>query len=1028
MSQYVRADCTKTPGIPSQASLAPSRQRVKLTNPASMKPTIVSARRTLTLLALLVPILLADKMDDRVKKLMNTIPEETIEALPYGVMFKKIAVLDMSSSEWPHIIKIPQIPPLPPLPPYSACDRIPRISRLAEHYFENITIHQDYYERLEHRRRTLCAAYKDLAFEYNGLMLQVYNDGRRQYQAMKDLVLPNKQSNLELALQNRTRRDLSFLGELTGNFFGLATVSDAKKLRKAVNMIHDDISVIGDQFNMFKEDMISMSTLHTARISHIAGNLNRTMLYLNELTRTSHHMATQIQLDQFWNQLVHELLTRTFTEVSILQDAVLNYRQVIQDRTTAIGWLNDHLLTPGLISPEELRNTLKELEIHLMEHYPTFRFGFQSEQYFYRVPSTSYTADEDFLYIQVKIPLTVMAAHYHVYEVYTVPLPVTGENTQYTQISNLPQYAAFSIQGDAYSLIPQTYLNTCVGVGVQRCPSRQLEISTSVDSCVLGLFLREAEIIQKYCKVDLILTPRIHEMALDIGRGKFFISNVDPDQNWVIACPDSRPRSVPPCRSCIVTLQCKCTLKTSSAFISASLGGCMNMATTSGVDKAYVPNLMWIQRLANFTKEKLPLYNTTTVLKKDPIPGLPALPIPSYLDVQDFVEEDQEIKTSLDQVLKKVKSSKPMYVNKLQQLTSETEFRLFKQFHAIPLAFAGMIWNIILTVFIAYLVRRHRALRALVLSTVVTDDSDATTSESSPMRLSFGYNILLLYLTVVMTVLLLGWIGYLLWKKYQHLQEHRQCYPADSMEVTSARVILKLTMGSKLAMVHMDHLCIPQHQLKLNRPDTQGDLPVVRWISHRFTSKLLIEWKEICLQHKGTSLKIPLPTVVRIRRNLKYLVHSIIRAEHYTLSVIVKTGLDQQEFTPFLLAGKQSRPSRGGTPPVKARRMSQEFIPRRTFIKTQLPYIQHKRGPVPKPPRTMPQPRPRHRSQIPPIDEYIPMTWRSRPMPELPKQMDMNSLTDTLKDVRTTLQTSHIYDVPKGEPQTDCESQLYDID
>jgi hypothetical protein len=108
--------------------------------------------------------------------------------------------------------------------------------------------------------------------------------------------------------------------------------------------------------------------------------------------------------------------------------------------------------------------------------------------------------------------------------------------------------------------------------------------------------------------------------------------------------------------------------------------------------------------------------------------------------------------------------------------------------------------------------------------------------------------------------------------------------------------------------------------------------------------------------------------------------------------------------------------------------MSQEFIPRRTFIKTQLPYIQHKRGPIPKPPRTMPQPRPRHRSQIPPTDEYIPMTWRSRPMPELPKPTDMNSLTDTLKDVRTTLETSHIYDVPKGEPQTDCESQLYDID
>ena len=62
------------------------------------------------------------------------------------------------------------------------------------------------------------------------------------------------------------------------------------------------------------------------------------------------------------------------------------------------------------------------IEPQLYASYAPFRFAFENLNYFYAVPSTNYVSDGDFLYIEIKIPLTVMASNYHVYKVYSVLL------------------------------------------------------------------------------------------------------------------------------------------------------------------------------------------------------------------------------------------------------------------------------------------------------------------------------------------------------------------------------------------------------------------------------------------------------------------------------------------------------------------------------------------------------------------------------------------------------------------------------
>jgi hypothetical protein len=63
---------------------------------------------------------------------------------------------------------------------------------------------------------------------------------------------------------------------------------------------------------------------------------------------------------------------------------------------------------------------------------------------------------------------------------------------------------------------------------------------------------------------------------------------------------------------CIITLQCRCTLKTKYAFISASLRGCENEVITSGIDT-----------------------------HQDPLEMLPEIQIPEYIDIQEYVDDEQ---------------------------------------------------------------------------------------------------------------------------------------------------------------------------------------------------------------------------------------------------------------------------------------------------------------------------------------------------------------------------------------------------
>jgi hypothetical protein len=353
--------------------------------------------------------------------------------------------------------------------------------------------------------------------------------------------------------------------------------------------------------------------------------------------------------------------------------------------------------------------------------------------------------------------------------------------------------------------------------------------------------------------------------------------------------------------------------------------------------------MMWIQYLSVFDNITIPSFNDS---HQDPLNMLPEIQIPQYVDVQEFVDDEQTARTSLKRVIQKAKDNQPLYLNKLHQISTETRYWLLKNHHAIPLSLAGLVWLALLSVALYCVARKHFILSAFVNHSMIPGAKSC--SIGSDTDHTWGtMDYCLLYLIGAVTLL---WIlkilvcAYKFWKHRKQSQDH---YPPSEKFVVFTKVYLKLTSGAKQVVLHMDRLYMPQHKLVFVRPDNR--LPAVRPISSFKGLKLVITWKDITIQQRDTGMKIPMLNCLQVPANARDLTLVILRQETYTLSLIVTTGPEQREFEPMLLTGQKYRPpdpTKPGPPPVPKKR------------KRSSPHILWGMATRPKQPRQVDQPQP----------------------------------------------------------------------
>ena len=856
-----------------------------------------------------------DAEESRVIAVRSKVHQDTVPSLPYGTFFKKVDVLDLSSSFWSHVFRIPQIkrPPMRQLrhlcykipPEFILKGKMERIYKAKGIFNETI---RDW-DQLTRIKDSFCSAYGNLHHMYNVLKSKTDKSGQVLYDNMKQLTLnkvpgtqkydfvpdwadlnkneqPQDVSGFTLGnfKDKRWKRFLDPIGEAFGSVFGLATKGDIEELSGNIKTLYENQKNMAGEFNTFKGDMLTVLDIHWDRMDHISQTLNETLYRVQLMDKRLTRQRIFNNIETYYNMIFLEILLESIAEYSVLQDAMTLYQNAIQNRIMAIAMLNQHYLSPELVDMEDLEKSLSQIEQVIANDFRPFKFAFKDLGYFFSVPSTTYLSDNDYLYVKIKIPLTVISSNYHVFELFSVPLQASNSSIHFTQISNLPSYFAVSETGDTYATFDQRFLQTCLGVKIKRCTMRRMEISTSVPSCVLGLFLQDSNMTAKYCQTDLLITSSLSEHALDIGKGRFFLSMTTTGQRFLVSCAGARPRYVDSCSNCVISLGCRCNLKTANAFISASLQHCENVTTTSGLSKSYIPNLSWINRLENYTGEGK--FNMTTHLDKDPIGLLPEMPLPKLTDVSAFMDKDNMVKTTLDQVLKQVKNREPISINKLQELSTTTRRFMFRLHHALPLGIAAVTWLSLLTFAMVTLSRKHSLLALSLKNINLTKAASIESKEASTAS-----SLCLWYMTALLTIYICIQTARLIYNRRKKKYLSQKYYPLQDMEVVTTNVHLKLWTGFRMVILHMDRLCVPQHDLTVPEHET----PIVIDIRPAMWDIILyVNWRDIALQHVS-GMRIPLPQLVKIPKKIRHLVHAITHDNEYQASLLLRTGPQQSE-------------------------------------------------------------------------------------------------------------------------------------
>ena len=922
------------------------------------------------LLIVSVSSLLANKNDlaeQRIRQIMDLLPQNEVESLHFGVYFKGIEDLDLAASEWDLIVKVPQLPPPPRIKERRLCEAIPTVQEVANYYEKKFglpkehkatfkassynltrftfcsshnklidgqalvlnytnTKSEDLYENLNlltgnridlpqpglptnfwpHNYQE--AGYIDLTIpepitvaptypstttpdlsaqwsEHYRQLIQEANASVRWRQHFKEQrrSIPRNGSNIPKTRVKRVRAKrgvLNFVGKAAKALFGTATSRDVSRLQ-------DKVERIRNRQAKLEGEMTTIVSLHGDRLDFVTEIMNSTLDKVAVLQENHRAMQADDLIDETVERIYLHVILETMADLILTGQVLEGYQDEMRDRGVGMIRLNNELLSPVIVPLHDLRSGLDMVEEQVAVSAAPFQFAFTDLGYFYSVPGISYLSDRNFLYVRIPVPLTVLNSNYRVYQPNAVPLRASTDPRYYTQITNLPEYVGFSSQGDTYTSFGQKFLNTCKGFGVKKCPSRIAEISTTVPSCVLGLFLNNANMTTEYCTSELVISATLSEQILDVGQGKYFLSANSTGDTWVIQCPRLRPRITEPCTSCVITLGCMCSLKTKSAFISASLVNCETTTEFTTIHRSYIPNLIWISKLREYTDFTGAMYNTTAVMTTDPILDLPPLPLPIYDEIKEFSDKNAMIKTNLDRIMKLAQENKPLYVTKVQEISTQAKHSM-KAFYIASLA---LVWTAILTVAFAF-AGKYMCYILVTLKQVHQAATSPITSNPTTLPLPPLFRIIMWYMAMLMTVYIILHSAYLVWKWYDGAQKRKNYHPLKGDDPPSTTVYLKIWTPFRLATLFMDRICVPLGEVKVN--DNHHNTLHLRIRYKVWCNELVFQWAGISLQHEE-GLRILLPHSIRIPKPINRLVTTIAGDDNISASILLKSGPTQKE-------------------------------------------------------------------------------------------------------------------------------------
>ena len=382
---------------------------------------------------------------------------------------------------------------------------------------------------------------------------------------------------------HRQRRGLDFLGQAIGWIAGMPTNKDFNKLQGKINSYIKTQNAYNFAVTTKLDKLLSVERLLNDRITNATHAWFQSMQTAMDVTRlySEEVVQTVFGLTQHTYLMTGHLLAK-----SKIDYLIHNFR-------AAVILLQQHELSPILIEPKRIHDTLLQLQTMLLEEFPGYYVQHTNPIHYYTKSRVYGWREGNQLVVQISVPIARRTRIFDIYRVRGIPIPIhDNSSTMLTEITNLPMYLAVDETGLQFAELDTSDYIACKDDDLSACLQQVAIRPFSRPTCALAIYRKITPQIKSLCKVN-IRTGTVNQQIREITPGKLLFVNV-PQVS--LLCSNGVVKVHPGCTICTFVIPCKCDVVLNEARFSQKLQNCAKIP-----EVREMVNLHFLARIWNET-------------------------------------------------------------------------------------------------------------------------------------------------------------------------------------------------------------------------------------------------------------------------------------------------------------------------------------------------------------------------------------------------------------------------------------------
>lgn len=666
-----------------------------------------------------------------------------------------------------------------------------------------------------------------------------------------------------IPLSNRVKKSLlPFVGDLSKNLFGTATMDDVNILKQHVNELIKNSRGVNNFIKLQSHHFASFMADTKDRFDNIE---KMVVDNYDIITNVSQSITNQLQNFQLG------FIKLTGIYYSYLEDSMTLIQQYSNFKQ-AVSQLVEGKLSPELISKQALRTSMHEISNILTKEYTNFYLTMRDPEYYYKHGKFVFGRFFNTIYLTLKFPISHEKFPLQLNQVISMPVPVNESSNHATHLLDLPEFIAITSHQQYYITLEKADIASCHDHQVHLCNFNKALIPVTQQSCIISLFANDKQMVNKLCDFrfrENLLNPT----AIELSASSTLIYNTF---NLVVDCPNNKT-VIHGCSMCVVQLPCRCSITTQYWHLPPRLEKCQ---LKSQIKIFHSVNLALLQQF--FNDSKLLAIQANTMFSSSLHVQIPNFEIYKH-DFQERLVADSQLHFSMKKMAQATKRDEKIFQTLSEPLLSG-DIQLSSTWPTSNdiLTYISFILAISASLVCIMLFLKHRQLMAMMTmmnqiqytKAFETNYIFEKTTTESPINiidsikenitwdhLIFAVNMILLMLCISLVI---------------QMRDTTKC---------GTTIILELTSGSTCVMIPLLTLSLCPSLLEISPPSSISNVFLNEWPSRI----LKADWTNFKVTNKLQYSTIEIPTGIKLSWMNRYRVMKVMR-QPYMAYILLKHG------------------------------------------------------------------------------------------------------------------------------------------